>query len=95
MTAEIAVTADAPYYDPWNVELNVDPYPMFKRLRDEMPLYYNDVHDFYALSRFDDVNRVLVDHRVLQFGARRRSRDHQVGYGDTSRSARLRGSAGS
>jgi cytochrome P450 len=62
MTAEIVDTADAPYYDPWNVELNADPYPMFKRLRDEVPLYYNDVHDFYALSRFDDVNRVLVDH---------------------------------
>src|SRR5262249_30484746 len=39
-----------------------DPYPMFRRLREEAPLYYNEPHDFYALSRFDDVNKALVDH---------------------------------
>ncbi len=50
------------YYDPWHADLNADPYPMFKRLRDEAPLFYNEVHDFYALSRFDDVNRALVDY---------------------------------
>jgi cytochrome P450 len=51
------------YYDPWHVELNADPYPMFKRLRDEAPLYYNEVHDFYAVSRFQEANRTLVDHK--------------------------------
>lgn len=50
------------YYDPWDAGLNANPYPMFKRLRDEAPLYYNETHDFYAVSRFDDVNRALVDH---------------------------------
>src|SRR5262245_14560243 len=50
------------YYDPYNVELNADPYPMFRRLRDEAPLYYNETHDFYALSRFDDVNQAIDDH---------------------------------
>jgi len=53
------------YYDPWHAELNADPYPMFKRLRNESPLYYNEVHDFYAVSRFDDVNRALVDHQTF------------------------------
>ncbi|MHA3021317.1 cytochrome P450 [Mycobacterium sp. BMJ-28] len=38
---------------------------MFRRLRDDAPLYYNDTHDFYAVSRFDDVNRVLVDHAAF------------------------------
>lgn len=56
-------TTSEVYYDPWDVGLNADPYPMFKRIRDEAPLYYNEVHDFYAVSRFDDVNRTLVDHR--------------------------------
>jgi cytochrome P450 len=58
------VTTSAPsdvYYDPYDVELNADPYPMFKRLRDERPLYYNETHDFYALSRFADVNAALID----------------------------------
>ena len=58
-------TTDELYYDPWHVDLNADPYPMFKRLRDEAPLYYNNQHDFYALSRFDDVNRTLVDHHTF------------------------------
>ena len=53
------------YYDPWDADLNADPYPMFKRLRDDAPLYYNEPHDFYALSRFDDVNRALVDHQTF------------------------------
>jgi cytochrome P450 len=53
------------YYDPWDVALNADPYPMFKRCREEAPLYYNEEHDFYAVSRFDDVNRALVDNRTF------------------------------
>ena len=32
-----------------------------RRLRAEAPLYYNAEHDFYAVSRFDDVERVLLD----------------------------------
>ncbi|MCZ8378853.1 cytochrome P450 [Mycobacterium sp. CPCC 205372] len=50
------------YFDPYDVELNADPYPMFKRLREEAPLYYNAQHDFYAVSRFEDVCKALVDH---------------------------------
>ena len=50
------------YYDPYDVGLNADPYPMFRRLREEAPLYYNAQHDFYALSRFADVDKGLIDH---------------------------------
>lgn len=58
-------TTDEARYDPYDVELNNDPYPMFRRLREEAPLYYNPEHDFYALSRFDDVNKGLVDHETF------------------------------
>ena len=53
------------HFDPYDVELNADPYPMFRRLREEAPLYYNEQHDFHALSRFDDVNKALVDHETF------------------------------
>jgi cytochrome P450 len=53
------------YFDPYDIELNSDPYPMFRRLRAEAPLYYNVQHDFYALSRFEDVDRALVDHQTF------------------------------
>ena len=49
------------YYDPWNVEIDIDPYPIYRRLRDEEPLYYNDRYDFWALSRFADVEAALKD----------------------------------
>ena len=49
------------YYDPYDFEIDADPYPIFKRMRDEAPLYYNERHDFYALSRFDDVERCSDD----------------------------------
>lgn len=62
------MTVSAPndvHYDPYDVELNADPYPMFKRIREEAPLYYNPTHDFYALSRFDDVNSAILDHETF------------------------------
>jgi cytochrome P450 len=52
-------------FDPYDVELIADPYPMFARLRDEAPLYYNAEYDFFALSRFADVNKALVDHTTF------------------------------
>ncbi|KLO30502.1 cytochrome P450 [Mycolicibacter heraklionensis] len=58
-------TTDEARYDPYDIDLNSDPYPMFRRLREEAPLYYNAEHDFYALSRFDDVNKALVDHQTF------------------------------
>jgi cytochrome P450 len=50
------------YFDPYSVDINADPYPTFARLREEAPLYYNSQHDFYAVSRYEDVNRGIVDH---------------------------------
>jgi cytochrome P450 len=54
-------TANEVRFDPYDVELIADPYPMFARLRDEAPLYYNSEYDFFALSRFADVNKALID----------------------------------
>ncbi len=53
-------TTDAAY-DPYDVAINADPYPAFRRLREEAPLYYNEQYDFFAVSRYDDVERGLKD----------------------------------
>ena len=53
------------HFDPYDVELIADPYPMFARLRDEAPLYHNAEYDFFALSRFADVTKALVDHNTF------------------------------
>ncbi len=49
------------YYDPWAVGIDLDPYPTYQRLRDEQPLYYNERHDFWGLSRYADVDAALRD----------------------------------
>lgn len=49
------------HYDPYNRAIDADPYPVYRRLRDEAPLYYNEEYDFYALSRFHDVQRAFLD----------------------------------
>jgi cytochrome P450 len=41
--------------DPYNYDFHEDPYPYYKRLRDEAPLYYNEDLKFWALSRHQDV----------------------------------------
>jgi hypothetical protein len=33
------------YCDPYNIEIDADPYPTYRRLRDEAPLYYNEKMD--------------------------------------------------
>ena len=49
------------YWDPYDVEIFADPYPVFRRLREERPLYRNEKHDFFAVSRFKEVEAGLVD----------------------------------
>ncbi|MCZ0728499.1 cytochrome P450 [Mycolicibacterium iranicum] len=41
--------------DPYNYDFHEDPYPYYKRLRDEAPLYRNTELGFWALSRHRDV----------------------------------------
>jgi cytochrome P450 len=51
-------------YDPYDPVIDADPHPVWKRLRDEAPLYRNDQYDFFALSRFDDVLAASTDWRT-------------------------------
>jgi cytochrome P450 len=56
------------YYDPYDFEIDADPYPVWKRMRDDAPLYRNEKHDFFALSRFEDVERCSVDWKTYISG---------------------------
>ena len=56
------------YYDPYDVDIDDDPYPVWKRIREEAPLYRNEEHDFYALSRYDDVEPALIDWETYRSG---------------------------
>lgn len=56
------------YYDPFDFDIDDDPYPAWKRLRDEAPLYHNEKYGFYALSRYADVSRELTNWETYRSG---------------------------
>jgi len=61
VSTDQAIATHGVSYDPYDVAINADPYPTFKRLRDEAPIFYNEQYDFWALSRHADVEQALVD----------------------------------
>jgi len=51
----MTVKTEKPVLDPYDYDFHEDPYPYYKRLRDEAPLYRNEELNFWALSRHQDV----------------------------------------
>jgi cytochrome P450 len=58
-------TSTAIAWDPYNPAYAADPYPIYRRLREELPLYYNEEHDFYAVTRFADIESHLPDWKTF------------------------------
>ena len=54
-------------FDPHDKALLTDPYPTYRRLRDEDPLHGERIgpSDVWVLSRFEDVARMLQDRSAL------------------------------
>ena len=40
-----------------------DPYPLYRRLRDDAPVFWDEPNQTFVLTRYDDVYAVLLDHR--------------------------------
>ena len=59
----MTMTDEQLHYDPYTVELERDPHAVYRRMRDEAPVYRNEEKDFWALSRFDDVEAAFRDHQ--------------------------------
>jgi len=57
------MTATKVEFDPFSNEYFDDPTEIYRRLRDEAPVYFNEHYGFYALSRFTDV---VAAHRDWQ-----------------------------
>ncbi len=53
------------YFDPYDVDINADPYPIYARLRDDAPIYHNETYDFWMLTRHADVEEALVNWKVF------------------------------
>ncbi len=48
-------------YDPYDYAIDANPHPIWKRMRDEAPAYWNEQYQFFALSRFADVYEASRD----------------------------------
>lgn len=48
-------------YSPFSRAIFDDPYPVYRRLRDEAPVYRDPENRWWVLSRFDDVSQALRD----------------------------------
>lgn len=48
-------------YDPYDYTIDSDPHPIWKRMRDDAPVYWNEQYQFWALSRFADVYEASRD----------------------------------
>ncbi len=53
------------HWDPFDQSIKADPHRVWRRMRDEAPLYRNDQHGFWALSRFDDVDAAHRDPKTF------------------------------
>jgi cytochrome P450 len=50
-----SVDTEPIYYDPYDYGIDTNPHPVWQRMREEQPLYWNERYGFWALSRFEDV----------------------------------------
>lgn len=48
-------------FNPYDHQLHDNPYPVYSRLRNEEPVYYNEKRGFWVVSRYQDVKRVVQD----------------------------------
>ncbi|OMC13023.1 cytochrome [Mycolicibacter heraklionensis] len=51
-------------FDPFSEEYFEYPFDIYRRMREEAPLYYNADEDFYALTRHEDVAAALKDYET-------------------------------
>src|SRR6478735_1356811 len=61
-TRRRSMTRAALVFDPYCQEFFDDPYEVYRRMRQEAPVYYSEQYDFFALSRHDDVAAAFKDH---------------------------------
>ena len=52
-------------FDPFSEEFFNGPWEIYRRMREEAPVYHNAEHDFYALSRHADVAAAFKDHETF------------------------------
>jgi cytochrome P450 len=58
------MTKSALVFDPFSQDFFDDPYEIYRRLRQDAPVYYSEQYDFYALTRHEDVSAAFKDYET-------------------------------
>lgn len=58
-------------YNPFSEKVRADPYPYYRALRDEAPVYWSEGAGAWAVSRYEDVRHVLTEHELFSSDAMR------------------------
>ena len=61
---ELNVSQQSPTYDLFAPEFIANPYPLYKRIREENPVYYEASLGYWILTRYRDVEAALRDERL-------------------------------
>lgn len=56
-------------FDPFSAEMREDPYPAYRWLRDQAPVYHSKTRGFWALSRYEEISTALRSTRQLSTAA--------------------------
>ncbi|HMS13946.1 MAG TPA: cytochrome P450 [Microthrixaceae bacterium] len=59
------MTDSPPEFDPYSATFFEDPWDLYRRLRDEAPVYHHRQLGFFALSRYDDCVAAHRDHATF------------------------------
>jgi len=59
--SDATLSKTPPEFDPFSDEYFNDPYDLYRRMRDESPVYFNEDYGFWALFRYDDVRTAHKD----------------------------------
>ena len=54
-------TAGPVDFDPFSEDFYNGPYDIYRRMRDEAPVYYDEKYGFYAITRHEDVLAAFRD----------------------------------
>ena len=57
----ISTTSRVMEYDPFSPQFQADPFPVYRWMRDEAPVFYSEKWNWWALSRFEDVRAAATD----------------------------------
>ena len=68
MTGAVAGRNEPVEFDPYSTTFFDSPYEMYRRLRDETPVYNSEKYGFWALSRYDDVVEAHKDWKTFSSG---------------------------